>query len=93
LPASLALMKRLYPGIISFIERTLPSYPNRLERRLQELDEVIDWLTLQGQQNTMTRSARGIFHRLRAGNLEREQDWPLEELLSEIANLELLAET
>lgn len=89
----LALMRRLYPGIFSFLKRTIPTYPRQLERRVQELNEVIDWLDQQRQESAMTRSARSIFQRLRGSDLTQRDDWQFEDLLSEIADTKLLTGT
>ncbi len=91
LDSSLDLMRRLYPGILEFLERTLPTYPAHVARRTQELGEVVQWLDRQGQCGAMTRSAIEVLDRLRRANLEHRSDWLFEDLLRQIVETKILA--
>src|SRR5205807_7952540 len=64
------LMKRLYPGIIAFLERTLPTYPGHIARRVVELTEVRDWLCELGQSAVMTAGAVAVLERFRMRGLK-----------------------
>ncbi len=90
LDSSLELMRRLYPGILEFLERTLPTYPAHVARRTQELDEVVQWLERQGQRGTMTRSAIKVLDQFRRANLEHRPNWLFEDLLHQIAEIKIL---
>jgi len=90
LDPALELMRRLYPGIMGFLERTLPTYPAHVARRVQELEEVADWLHQLNQCGTMTQSAITVLERLRLAGLESRADWTFEDLLHRIADADLL---
>jgi L-threonate 2-dehydrogenase len=91
LDPALDLMRRLYPGIMDFLERTLPTYPAHVARRVQELEEVADWLHERGQRGIMTQSAITVLERLRLAGLESSADWTFEDLLQRIADADLLS--
>ncbi len=93
LDSTLELIRWLYPGIMSFLERTLPTYPAHVARRVQELEEVANWLHELGQRSIMTRSAVVILERLRLAELEPHANWSFEELLHRIAQADLLRAT
>lgn len=90
LDSTLEMMRRLYPGIISFLERTLPTYPVYVQRRKHELEEAASWLHEAGQSGCMTRSAVEVLGRLQLAALEPSGDWRFENLLSRIATSQLL---
>jgi 3-hydroxyisobutyrate dehydrogenase-like beta-hydroxyacid dehydrogenase len=90
LDSTLEMMRRLYPGIISFLERTLPTYPVYVERRKHELEEAASWLHEAGQSGCMTRSAVEVLARLQDAAIEPSSDWRFENLLSRVANSQLL---
>lgn len=85
------LMRRLYPGIIGFLERTLPTYPSHIARRVFELAEVRDWLRELGQNAVMTEGAVTVLERFRLRAFESEVDWRFEELLHAIGATDLLS--
>ena len=93
LGSMLELMRRLYPGIMDFLERTLPTYPTYVARRVHELGEVTNWLHELGQWGIMTQSAAAVLERLRLAQLEPRADWQFDELLCLIAQTELLSAT
>jgi 3-hydroxyisobutyrate dehydrogenase-like beta-hydroxyacid dehydrogenase len=90
LDPALKLMRRLYPGIMDFLERTLPTYPAHVARRVQELGEVADWLRQLGQCAIMTQGAITILERLRIAGLDSRADWTFEDLLHRMADADLL---
>lgn len=90
LDSTLEMLRRLYPGIMSFLERTLPTYPAHVARRIHELEEVADWLHEIGQCDTMTQSAVTVLERLRHADLEPSAHWLFEDLLRRIAEADLL---
>jgi 3-hydroxyisobutyrate dehydrogenase-like beta-hydroxyacid dehydrogenase len=90
LAPTLELMRRLYPGTMSFLERSLPTYPAHVARRVHELVEVVDWLREIGQSSAMTHSTVAVLERLSLARLESRADWPFEDLLRRISHSELL---
>lgn len=65
LGVTLELFQRLYPGMAGFLERTLPTYPRHVGRRLFEMWEIEAWLQRLGRDAPMTRSGRNALERLR----------------------------
>jgi len=88
---ALDLMRRLYPGIIGFLERTLPTYPEHIGRRVFELTEVRDWLRELDQLAVMTEGAVTILERLRFRGLSSNINWEFEDLLRAIGESNLLS--
>jgi hypothetical protein len=88
---ALDLMRRLYPGIIGFLERTLPTYPEHIARRVFELTEVRDWLRELGQTAVMTDGAVAILDRFRLQRFASEIDWRFEDLLHAVGATDLLS--
>ncbi len=93
LDSTLEMVRRLYPGIMSFLERTLPTYPSHVARRIQELEEAAGWLHELGQCGYMTHGAVSILERLRQAKLEPDIAWSFKELLHCIAQTDLLRAT
>ncbi|MGH7984758.1 MAG: hypothetical protein ACREQX_00505 [Candidatus Binataceae bacterium] len=81
LASTLKLMRRLYPGTMGFLERSLPTYPAHVARKTQELGEVLDWLHELGQSGAMTHGALEILERLRLEGFDSRSDWCLDDLL------------
>jgi 3-hydroxyisobutyrate dehydrogenase-like beta-hydroxyacid dehydrogenase len=88
---ALDLMRRLYPGILGFLERTLPTYPVHIARRVFELTEVRDWLRELDQSAVMTGSAVAVLERFRLQGFESEINWRFEDLLDAIGATDLLS--
>jgi 3-hydroxyisobutyrate dehydrogenase-like beta-hydroxyacid dehydrogenase len=86
----LGLLRRFYPGIMSFLERTLPTYPLYVARRKHELEDAAAWLRETGQWGIMTQSAVAVLDRLQRADLEPREDWPFDDLVHRIADMELL---
>ena len=93
LDALLSVLRKFYPGIISFLERTLPTYPAYVSRRKCELQEAVTWLDDIGQCARMTRSAVGVFDGLQRVCLPQRIDWTFEELLSDLVDSALQCAT
>jgi L-threonate 2-dehydrogenase len=93
LDTTLEVMRRLYPGIIGFLERTLPTYPAHVGRRVHELEEVTEWLDELGQCGFMSRSAVAVLERLRLAGLQPLANWRFDDLLRQIAETKLLSAT
>jgi hypothetical protein len=91
LGSMLELMRRLYPGIMDFLERVLPTFPAHIGRRVFELTEVRDWLRELGQVAVMTEGAVTILERLRLRELSSNINWEFEDLLRAIAESDLLS--
>src|SRR6516162_3223298 len=70
LDSTLEMIGHLYPGILSFLERTVPTYPTHIERRVHELDEAAKWLQDVGQCGVMTQAAISVLERLRRAEIE-----------------------
>jgi L-threonate 2-dehydrogenase len=79
------LFERLYPGIMSFISRSLPTYPRHVSRRLDEMHEIETWLRDLGLPGAMTHSARQNLHRFRDAGLSAQRNWELIALLDAAA--------
>ena len=91
LDSALDLMRRLYPGITAFLERTLPTYPKHIVRRVFELREVRDWLRELGEIAVMTEGAVTVLERLRLRELSSNVDWRFEDLVRTIGECDLLS--
>jgi 3-hydroxyisobutyrate dehydrogenase-like beta-hydroxyacid dehydrogenase len=87
-----SLFDRLYPGIMSFIKRSLPTYPRHVSRRLDEMREIEMWLRDLGLSGAMTHSARQNLDRFRDAKLCAERKWDLITLLDAAARHGVLAE-
>jgi len=72
LDVTLDLFERLYPGIMNFLRRTLPTYQNHASRRLDEMLEIEAWLRHLGQDAAMTRSGRYTMERFRLAKVPAE---------------------
>lgn len=90
LEACLDLMRRLHPGIMTFIERTLPTYPAYVSRRVGELKEMVQWLSDLGQRGAMTTSALSILEDVRHAHLDSSTDWTFNDLLYCITTMDVL---
>ncbi|HVB83070.1 MAG TPA: hypothetical protein VNE82_24365 [Candidatus Binataceae bacterium] len=90
LDSTVDLMRRLYPGTMRFLERSLPTYPCQVARKAYELKEVASWLHDRGQWGIMTESALAVLDRLQRAELEPRDDWAFEDLVRRIADSELL---
>src|SRR5260370_8645481 len=88
---ALDLMRRLYSGISGCLERTLPTYPEHIGRRVFELTEVRDWLLELDQLAIMTEGALTVLERLRLRELSSNIDWRFEDLLRTIGESDLLS--
>jgi 3-hydroxyisobutyrate dehydrogenase-like beta-hydroxyacid dehydrogenase len=91
LDSALDMIRRLYPGILSFLERTLPTYPAHVERRVHELEEAADWLHSSDQRGVMTQAAITVLERFRHAELEPSTPWSFNDLLHRIAQVNLLS--
>lgn len=87
-----SLFDRLYPGIMSFIKRSLPTYPRHVSRRLDEMREIEMWLRDLGLSGAMTHSARQNLDRFRDAKLCAERKWDLITLLDAAARHSVPAE-
>lgn len=86
-----SLFDRLYPGIMSFIRRSLPTYPRHVSRRLDEMREIEIWLRELGLTGAMTHSARQHLDRFHHAKLSAERKWDLVALLDAAAQHGVLA--
>lgn len=86
-----SLFDRLYPGIMSFISRSLPTYPRHVSRRLDEMREIEIWLRDLGMSGAMTHSAQQNLDRLRHAGLATDRRWDLIALLNAAARHGILA--
>jgi hypothetical protein len=84
LATTLDVTRRLYPGIMRFLERNLPTYPARVDRRIRELEEVETWQNELGQRGAMIRAARITLESFRRAAFEPRTDWSFEELVCSI---------
>lgn len=85
LDVTLDLLDRLYPGIMSFLARTLPTYRQHAARRLDEMRQIEDWLHDLGQSAAMARSGRETLARLALGALPAEECRNFREMVAAIA--------
>lgn len=86
LVTTLDVTRRFYPGIIRFVERNLPTYPARVDRRIGELEEVEAWQDELGQPGAMIRAARITLEGFRRAGFEPRTDWSFDELVHRIGN-------
>ncbi len=86
LDAILSVLRKFYPGIISFLERTLPTYPTYVSRRKCELQEAVSWLDDIGQCANMTRSAVAVLDGLQRAYPPGQNDRSFEDLLSDLGS-------
>ncbi|MGH7088106.1 MAG: DUF1932 domain-containing protein, partial [Stellaceae bacterium] len=71
LDATLDVIKQIYPGTMEFLERSLPTYPTHIHRRIEEMREAESWLDGLGETGAMTRAATLVLERLSATGLDR----------------------
>lgn len=93
LDVTLDLLDRLYPGIMSFLARTLPTYRQHAARRLDEMREIEHWLRDLGQPAAMARSGRETLARLALDSLPAEECRNFRELVAAIATVDRTGET
>jgi L-threonate 2-dehydrogenase len=86
-----SLFDRLYPGIMSFISRSLPTYPRHVSRRLDEMREIEIWLRDMGMSGAMTNGAQQNLDRLHHVGLAPDRKWDLIALLEAAARHGVLA--
>lgn len=65
LELTMSLFEELYPGMLQFLRRTLPTYVNHAKRRLDEMREIETWVDAMGGDATITKSSRLVLERLR----------------------------
>lgn len=90
LDSTLETMRQLYPGTMEFLERTLPTYPAHLVRRVGEMREAQIWLDELGQAGSVTRAATLVLERLSQAGLDGTSP-EFGRLLREITGLDPLA--
>ena len=71
LDVTLEVIKQLYPGTMEFLERTLPTYPTHIHRRIGEMREAESWLDGLSETGTMTRAATLVLERLSMAGLDK----------------------
>lgn len=69
LDVTLDVIKQIYPGTMEFLERSLPTYPMHIDRRVDEMREAESWLDELGETGAMTRAATLVLERLSAAGL------------------------
>jgi 3-hydroxyisobutyrate dehydrogenase-like beta-hydroxyacid dehydrogenase len=90
LDSTLEMLGHLYPGILSFLERTLPTYPTHIARRLHELEEAAEWLQDFGQCGVMTQGAISVLERFRRADVEGTAPTSLKDVLRRIGQADVL---
>jgi hypothetical protein len=83
-------MRDLYPGIMEFIERNLPTYPTHAARRIEEMREALGWFAELGQSASMTQAAIVVLERISNGGL-KPSERNFKHLLQNIVALDPLA--
>lgn len=73
LELTISLFEELYPGMLQFLRRTLPTYVNHAKRRLDEMREIETWVDAMGGDATITRSGRLVLERLRLEEIPVEE--------------------
>lgn len=73
LELTVSLFEELYPGMLQFLRRTLPTYVNHAKRRLDEMREIETWVDALGGDAAITRSGRLVLERLRLEEISAEE--------------------
>lgn len=73
LQLTISLFEELYPGMLQFLRRTLPTYVNHARRRLDEMREIETWVDAMGGDAAITRSGRLVLERLRLEEIPVEE--------------------
>lgn len=73
LELTVSLFEELYPGMLQFLRRTLPTYVNHAKRRLDEMREIETWVDAMGGDAAITRSGRLVLERLRLEEIPAEE--------------------
>lgn len=88
LPAYLETTRSFYPGMVTAVERVLPSYPRHAPRRAHELREVETLLAALDIQPHMVREARVLLERLASSPVCRQpESVPVDDPLSLLTTL------
>jgi 3-hydroxyisobutyrate dehydrogenase-like beta-hydroxyacid dehydrogenase len=84
-----------YPGVMEFIERSLPTYPRHAVRRSQEMTEVETTLTELGLCLAVTPGVRRLITDMGRLRLDRTPDrtWSVAAVISELHERNLLGQT
>ena len=88
----LALLRLFYPGSVETVERLLPTYPRHARRRVEELDEIGEWLRSAGHSDAMAAATRHVIAGLAALDLPPGEAWDAERVLGECCRRGLLSE-
>ena len=87
------VLRDLYPGLMELLERTLPTYPRHVARRLQEIDEMERWVAELGLQPVMPAAVRTMFSRFEAAGIEPDRRLTFDEIVAEVARRGLRPKT
>ncbi|MDJ0450341.1 NAD(P)-dependent oxidoreductase [Methylocystis sp. JR02] len=73
LELTISLFEELYPGMLQFLRRTLPTYVHHARRRLDEMREIETWVDAMRGDAAITRSGRLVLERLRLEEIPAEE--------------------
>ncbi|EGV17661.1 Phosphogluconate dehydrogenase, NAD-binding [Thiocapsa marina 5811] len=82
-----------YPGLMSILERTLPSYPQHAPRRVQELREAAQMVADVGLRPRMIESARQVIGEISAAGLPSDNVRSAIQILAELHAREVLKQS
>lgn len=88
----LACCREAYPGVMSIVERVLPTCPQHAARRAEEMHEAEQTLEHYGLEPRMIAAARHVFAEMAGAEWAERSDWSVLEVLGELHNRELLSQ-
>ena len=80
-----------YPGPMKIVERLLPTYPRHVRRRIQEMSELVHWLTGIEHLSAMASGTKIVFEKFAQLALEPDKHWELHDLLDVCCGRNLLS--
>lgn len=76
-------LQDFYPGTVETVERLLPSYPRHVGRRIEELEQSLQWLRGIEEEGPMASATRSVFEKLRDLDLPGDHPWESDALVEE----------
>jgi len=88
----LECLRAFYPGSVETVERLLPSYPRHAARRVEEIDELAEWLVSVDQRGAMALGTKDVLARFVALGLDAQGSWNAEQVLEACSRSGFLAD-
>lgn len=85
--------KQFYPGLVSALERMLPTYPKHVIRRVSEMRQLEQTSLVAGQRPRIATAVADLLQELGRAELESSPDirWTIASLVEKLAEYEFLA--